>query len=169
MKPAASGRGQGAGAPTSPSNTVYAVPAPLYTLGYEGRSLREFLDRLAQAGVSRLVDVRELPLSRRPGFSKTKLSEALRELGIEYVHVRPLGNPKANRERYRAGDVEGGAEIYRRHLHNGSYSALVELAGGLGDEPACLMCFERDHQHCHRAVIVESLGDLRPDVTVEHL
>lgn len=151
------------------SNTVPALPAPLYTVGYEGLSLPDFLDRLAGAGVARLVDVRELPLSRRPGFSKTKLREALGELGIDYVHVRPLGNPKANRERYWAGDVEGGAEVYRRHLHNGSYPALVELAEGLDDEPTCLMCFERDHAHCHRAVIVESLGDLRPDVSVAHL
>jgi uncharacterized protein (DUF488 family) len=161
-------RREGAGAPTSVSNTVSALPAPLYTVGYEGLSLPEFLDRLAQAGVSRLVDVRELPLSRRRGFSKTKLAEALGELGIEYVHARPLGNPKPNRERYWAGDVEGGAEVYRRHLHNGSYPALVELADDLDDEPTCLMCFERDHHHCHRAVIVESLADLRPDVPVEH-
>jgi uncharacterized protein (DUF488 family) len=145
------------------------LPAPLYTVGYEGLSLPEFLDRLAQAGVSRLVDVRELPLSRRPGFSKTKLAEALGELGIEYVHARPLGNPKSNRERYWAGDVDGGTEVYRRHLHTGSYPALVELANGLDDESTCLMCFERDHEHCHRAVIVESLADLRPDVPVEHL
>ncbi len=65
-------RRERAGAPTSVTDTVSAVPALLYTLGYEGLSLAEFFDRLAQAGVSRLVDVRELPLSRRPGFSKTK-------------------------------------------------------------------------------------------------
>ena len=145
------------------------MPATLYTVGYEGLSLPEFLDRLVQAGISRLVDVRELPLSRRPGFSKTKLAAALGELGIEYVHARPLGNPKSNRERYRAGDVEGGAEVYRRSLHNGSYPALLKLAEGLDDEPTCLMCFERDHEHCHRAVIVESLAQLRPDVPVAHL
>jgi uncharacterized protein (DUF488 family) len=157
------------GAPISASNTVPALTARLYTLGYEGLSLAEFLNRLARAGVSRLVDVRELPLSRRPGFSKTKLAAALRELGIEYVHARPLGNPKPNRERYWAGDVEGGAEVYRRHLHHDSYPALKELADGLDEEPTCLMCFERDHELCHRAVIVESLADLRPDVSVEHL
>ena len=151
------------------SNTFSALPAPLHTVGYEGLTLPAFLDLLAQAGVARLVDVRELPLSRRPGFSKTKLSEALGELGIDYVHARPLGNPKPNRERYWAGDVKGGAAVYRRHLHNGSYPTLVALAEGLDDEPTCLMCFERDHDHCHRAVIVESLAELRPDVLVEHL
>jgi uncharacterized protein (DUF488 family) len=72
----------------------------LYTVGYQGRSLAELLDSLSRAEVQRVVDVRELPLSRKPGFSKTALAAALAERGIEYVHVKPLGNPKANRERY---------------------------------------------------------------------
>jgi len=131
--------------------------------------MSELLDVLVQAGVERLVDVRELPLSRRPGFSKTALGEALAEAGIDYVHVKPLGNPKENRERYWSGDVAGGAEVYRRHLHNGSYSALVELAESLDGEKACLLCFERDHAVCHRSVIVDSLLDLRPDLQVTHL
>jgi uncharacterized protein (DUF488 family) len=152
-----------------PSNTLRDVPTPLYTVGYEGRSVGELLDALVQADVQRLVDVRELPLSRRRGFSKTALSEALAELGIEYVHIKPLGNPKPNRERYWSGDVEGGAEVYREHLHNGSYDALVKLAGSLDSEAACLLCFERDHAVCHRDVIVNSLLELRPDVTVRHI
>lgn len=142
---------------------------PLYTVGYEGRSLPELLNALADAGVRRLVDVRELPLSRKRGFSKTALGEALSNVGIEYVHARALGNPKPNRERYWSGDVEGGAEIYRRHLHNGSYSVLRELAESLDADAACLLCFERDHAVCHRDVIVESLRELRPDLVVEHL
>lgn len=133
----------------------------LFTVGYQGRSLDELIDELVGAGVERLVDVRELPLSRRRGFSKTALSETLREAGIEYVHVRALGNPKPNRERYWAGDVAGGAAVYRRHLNNGSRSALVALADSLGDEPACLLCFERNHAECHRDVIVEALQAVR--------
>lgn len=128
--------------------TPAARPPTLFTVGYEGRSLDELVD----AGVERLIDVRELPLSRRRGFSKTTLSEALREAGIEYVHVRALGNPKPNRERYWAGNVEGGAAVYRKHLNNGSRSALLELAESLGADRACLLCLEsdRDHTECHR-------------------
>jgi uncharacterized protein (DUF488 family) len=151
------------------SNTDPDVSAPLYTVGYEGRSISELLDTLVQADVQRLVDVRELPLSRRRGFSKTALSEALAEVGIEYVHVRPLGNPKPNRERYWSGDVAGGAETYREYLHDGSYGALLQLAESLDGAAACLLCFERDHAACHRDVIVDSLLDLRPDLAVEHL
>lgn len=141
----------------------------LFTVGYEGRSLDELIDELRGAGVERLVDVRELPLSRRRGFSKTALSEALREAGIEYAHIRELGNPKPNRERYLAGDVEGGAAVYRKHLNNGSRWALLELAESLGGDRACLLCFERNHAECHRDVIVEALQELQPDLAVSHL
>lgn len=146
-----------------------AVTPKLFTVGYERRSLDELIAELIDADIDRLIDVRELPLSRRRGFSKTALSDALRKAGIEYVHVKALGNPKPNRERYWAGDVEGGAAVYRKHLNNGSRSALVELADSLGEDPACLLCFERDHTECHRDVIVEALQELRPQLTISHL
>jgi uncharacterized protein (DUF488 family) len=145
------------------------VTPKLFTVGYERRSLDELIAALVDAGVKRLIDVRELPLSRRPGFSKTALGEALRDAGIEYVHAKALGNPKPNRERYWAGDIEGGAAVYRKHLSNGSRSALVELADSLGDGRACLLCFERDHTECHRDVIVEALTELQPALAVRHL
>lgn len=151
------------------TNRVPTVSAKLFTVGYEGRSLEELVAALHAAGVERLIDVRELPLSRRRGFSKTALGDALRESGIEYVHVRALGNPKPNRERYWAGDVEGGAAVYRKHLNNGSRWALVELAESLGGDPACLLCFERDHTECHRDVIVQELQELEPRLKVSHL
>lgn len=141
----------------------------LFTVGYEGRSLNELVDASCAAGVERLIDVRELPLSRRKGFSKTALGETLRKSGIEYTHVKALGNPKPNRERYWAGDVEGGAAVYRKQLNSGSRSALVELAESLGDDPACLLCFERDHAECHRDVIVQELRELKPRLKVSHL
>ncbi len=151
------------------ANSAPTMSAKLFTVGYEGRSLDELVGTLYAAGVERLIDVRELPLSRRRGFSKTALGDTLRESGIEYVHVKALGNPKPNRERYWAGDVEGGAAVYRKHLNNGSRSALVELAESLGDDPACLLCYERDHTECHRDVIVQELQELQPRLKVSHL
>jgi uncharacterized protein (DUF488 family) len=145
------------------------VTPKLFTVGYEGRSVDELIAELVGAGVERLVDVRELPLSRRRGFSKTALGDALRNAGIEYVHVRALGNPKPNRQRYWAGDIEGGAAVYRKHLNNGSRGALIELAESLGDDPSCLLCFERNHVECHRDVIVDALQELHPDLRVSHL
>lgn len=150
-------------------NRVPTMAPRLFTVGYQGRALDEMIAELMSAGVERLVDVRELPLSRRPGFSKTALGDALRAAGIEYVHVKALGNPKPNRERYWAGDIKGGAAVYRKHLNNGSRSALVELGDSLSEARACLLCFERDHTECHRDVIAEALTELQPALAVSHL
>lgn len=150
-------------------NRVPTMAPRLFTVGYQGRALDEMIAELMSAGVERLVDVRELPLSRRPGFSKTALGDALRAAGIQYVHVKALGNPKPNRERYWAGDIEGGAAVYRKHLNHGSRSALVELGDSLTEARACLLCFERDHTECHRDVIAEALTELQPALAVSHL
>ncbi len=141
----------------------------LHTVGYEGRSSEEFVATLVDAGIARLFDVRELPLSRKKGFSKTALSQALEAAGIEYIHVRALGNPKPNRERYWAGDVEGGASAYRDHLRGNAQQALDDLLLSIDEQPACLMCFERNHEVCHRDVIVDSLREMQPKLAVEHL
>lgn len=141
----------------------------LFTIGYEGRTQDDVIARLKSAGVTRVVDVRELPLSRKRGFSKSPLAEALASAGIRYEHVRALGNPKPYREKYRAGDHEGGAREYRRHLHNGSYPALVELADSIKGDKTCLLCFEEQHDLCHRAVIAGAIAERLPRVAVVHL
>jgi uncharacterized protein (DUF488 family) len=144
------------------------MPATVYTVGYEKRTVDDLVRDLRAAGVRTLVDVRELPLSRRRGFSKTKLREALEAGAIAYRHMRPLGNPKPYRELYWAGKVEAGAAAYREHLHGVSGEALRELAGDLDDD-MCLLCVEHDHAVCHRAVIVDALMALRPGLNVTHL
>jgi uncharacterized protein (DUF488 family) len=141
----------------------------LFTIGYEGRTQADLIESLQQAGVSRVVDVRELPLSRKKGFSKTPLAAALASSGIAYEHARALGNPKKYRERYKAGDTEGGASDYRRHLHNGSSWALIELADSIAGEKTCLLCFEEQHDLCHRAVIAGAIAERLPRVAVVHL
>jgi uncharacterized protein (DUF488 family) len=141
----------------------------VFTIGYEGLGVAEFVDRLKQAGITRVVDVRELPLSRRHGFSKSMLAKALEAAGIRYEHVRALGNPKLLRDRFKAGDVAGGARAYRVHLHNGSHGALLELAESLQDDTTCLLCVEREHQLCHRAIIAGALAERLPQVAVVHL
>ena len=141
----------------------------LFTIGYQGRSVPELIERLKAAHVERVVDVRDLPHSRRAGFSKTPLQEALTSAGIEYEHVRDLGNPKPTRDRYKRGDVDGGAREYRAHLHNGSYPALVALAESLAGAKTCLLCFEHAHETCHRAVIAGAVAERLPRVAIEHL
>lgn len=142
----------------------------VFTIGYEQHRRPETLiAALGAAGVRRIVDVRELPLSRRRGFSKTALASALEDAKIEYEHVRALGNPKRFRDLYRSGRRCEGERRYRAHLHNGSYPALVELGETLKDAPTCLLCFEAAHEECHRAVIVESLEARLSELDVVHL
>ena len=69
----------------------------LFTIGYEGATMADFLAALGAAGVRRVIDVRALPLSRRSGFSKTPLKNALAEVGIDYVHLKALGTPPSGR------------------------------------------------------------------------
>jgi len=141
----------------------------LFTVGYEGATPESLVRSLRAAGVERVVDVRELPLSRRRGFSKTKLSETLRGAGIEYEHVRALGNPKANRERYDRGRVAEGARHYRVHLRNRAATALLDLSASIRTRPTCLLCVERSYTECHRSTLADAIRELDREVTIEHL
>jgi uncharacterized protein (DUF488 family) len=146
------------------------VPPQLYTIGYEDHKTPASLTAaLLRVGVVRLVDVRELPISRRRGFAKRALSEALAASGIAYEHDRALGNPKPSRDLYRSGQQEEGERQYLAHLRNGSATAVDALAAGLSDAATCLLCFEADHTTCHRALIVEELRDRCPGLQVKHL
>ena len=135
-----------------------------FTVGYEGKSLHELLELLDEAGVERIVDVRELPLSRRKGFSKTPLSQALSKKGIEYVHVRAAGNP------YRAqkGDIQKCLALYGKHL-DAHPEVVVEVEGALNGRRAALLCVEEDVRCCHRSVLVKHLLAREPGRKVTHL
>jgi hypothetical protein len=128
------------------------------SIGYEGhRDVDVFAMTLATAGVERLLDVRELPISRKKGFAKTALSEALERAGIEYRHLKPLGNPKAFRDLYKSGDVAGGRTRYQRFLLSERPEALADLEALLHEKRSALMCVETDQAICHRDVIFNAL------------
>ena len=114
----------------------------LFTIGYEGRALDEFLGVLAKAKIDRLIDIRSLPLSRRRGFSKTPLSEALAGAGIEYLHLRSAGNPFRK-------EADAIAK-YKAHLPPGAIDDVAEAARG---HRAALLCYEADVATCHRGVL----------------
>jgi uncharacterized protein (DUF488 family) len=142
----------------------------LFTIGYEQTPARSVLDELEQAGVKLLVDVRAVASSRRPGFSKSQLAAGLDERGIAYVHLRGLGTPKEGREAARSGQFGVLHKIYAAHLKTpqareelDELSSLVKKAG-----PVCILCYERDHAHCHRQWIAEIIED-RDSVKVENL
>ena len=139
----------------------------IFTIGYEGATVDEFLTALKAAGVERLIDVRALPLSRRPGFSKSPLRGALEEAGIEYVHLKALGTPADGRAAARAGRHADMARIYAGQLELPEAMAqsaqMLDLAG---EKPTALLCFEREPAHCHRTLLLEAVA---PDAEVTHL
>jgi uncharacterized protein (DUF488 family) len=142
----------------------------LYTIGYEGQSLELFIMKLTANEVRTVVDVRELPLSRKPGFSKTRLSEALRDADIVYQSVRVLGSPRDLRHELReTRDWRKFSDRFQEHL-NGQTEALSELIESAYGEPTCLMCFERDSSTCHRSIVAERAVMLANNgLTVRHL
>lgn len=142
---------------------------PLCTIGYEGYSAEEWLESLVANRVEIVVDVREMPLSRKPGFSKTRLDEMLRSKGIDYLHLRALGNPKAYRDRLRHGwDFVEFADEYRRLL-DAQPEAIDALLALAIHRRTCLVCFEEDPAACHRSIVAEYVTEEQPELQVSHL
>jgi uncharacterized protein (DUF488 family) len=141
---------------TNAPSSLDCVESGLVSIGYEGRTASELIETLKDIGVVNLIDVRLTPLSRKPGLSKSKLAAAATAAGIRYVHLRPLGNPKDNREPFHSGDVATGRRRFATVLANPesveALDLLVDLArSGL----SAILCFEQQHDNCHRQVIIE--------------
>jgi uncharacterized protein (DUF488 family) len=143
----------------------------LRTIGYEAATQGAVIAALQGASVEVLIDVRAVASSRRAGFSKRLLAASLAEAGIDYVHLRALGTPKAGRQAARAGRHAEMVAIYEAHLADPQ--AQFELAEALDiarQRPSALLCFEAEAVHCHRRIVAERLTaafpfeveDLRP-------
>jgi len=139
----------------------------IFTIGYEATTVPEFVSALERAGVERVIDVRALPLSRRPGFSKSPLRAALAEAGIDYVHLKALGTPSDGRAAARAGRHSDLERIYAGQLELPEAIAqgaqMLELAR---EKPSALLCMEREPEHCHRTLLLKAIA---PDAEVTHL
>ena len=133
-------------------------PARIYTIGYEGATQPELIAALRQAGVERVIDVRAVPLSRKPGFSKNVLAAGLKEAGIDYVHLKALGTPPAGREAARKGQMEEMRLIFAEQLETPEAGVAAAQMVALAEEkPSALLCFERDPAGCHRTPLRESV------------
>jgi len=131
---------------------------PLATIGYEQSTLDAVLAALGRAGIETVIDVREVPNSRKPGLSKRLLAASLEEAGIGYVHLRALGTPKPGRQAARRGDIESMAAIYRAHLAGDAAQAALDEAVRIARRSrACLLCYERDHSQCHRDIVAAEM------------
>lgn len=142
----------------------------LFTLGYQGLKPEDFVNRLTEHGVKVLVDVREIPWSRKRGFSKSQLENTVSQYGIKYIHFKKLGSPSVLRKEVKeSGNYEQFFSGYEQYLDSqkeeiGSLLKLVE------DEVCCLMCFEKDAEMCHRKVIASEVKERdRNGLQVVHL
>ena len=139
----------------------------LFTIGYEGAYLADFLATLARHGVSVVVDVRELPLSRRKGFSKNSLAGALATVGVLYQHEKALGAPRDIRHRLRDdGNLATYFRGFDRYLTTQAVALEHVAETCMGN--VALLCFERDYKACHRSSVARELGRLA-DLVPIHL
>ncbi len=132
----------------------------IWTIGYENVGQADFVAALKDANIKTLIDVREVANSRRAGFSKKSLAAALDEVGIAYVHMKPLGTPKAGREAARKGDTDTMHRIFEaKMVEPESQLSLAETAEIAGKGRTCLMCLEHDWRVCHRSIVARHLTE----------
>jgi len=139
----------------------------IFTIGYESATVGEFLAALKSAGVERVIDVRAVANSRRPGFSKNLLRNELAEVDIDYIHLRALGTPADGRAAARAGRTEDLKRIYSGQLE--LPEAIAESAQMLAlasEKPSALLCYEREPGGCHRTLLLRAVA---PDAEVVDL
>jgi uncharacterized protein (DUF488 family) len=131
----------------------------IFTIGYEKATQAEVIAALAAAGVTRLIDVRAVPASRRPGFSKNILARSLAEHGIDYVHLKALGTPAEGREAARKGRHDVLERVYSGQLELPEAIAqaaqMIDLAG---EKPSALLCYEREPGGCHRSLLLRKVA-----------
>jgi uncharacterized protein (DUF488 family) len=146
------------------------VDLTLFTVGYQGHTVETFLDMLMAHGVEHVIDVRQLPFSRKPDFSKKRLTAHLAAVDIAYTHLVQLGTPKALRD-----------EV--RHTHD--YAAFFEAMDALvaaqpevvqialsivREQPSALLCFEAKYAGCHRLSVAHAIERLAGGrCTIVHL
>lgn len=130
----------------------------IHTVGYEGLHIDDFVIKIKNHGISQLIDVREIPLSRKRGFSKTALHERLKLEGIDYIHLKDLGSPKLLRESLKQNwDYVSFFNEFTEHLEK-KLHVLDGMLPSIYQNNSCLMCFEESADKCHRSVVADMLS-----------
>ena len=142
----------------------------LYTIGYEGRGIDEFVSLLKDNRITRLIDVREIPLSRKKGFSKSSLRNRLHEEDIEYVHIKALGSPSEIRNKLKEDwDYKYFFKAFSSYLHS-NWWAIEQAHNYLSDGINCIMCFESHPYQCHRSTVADKIKEYNGNcLKIEHI
>lgn len=140
---------------------IKAAPIAVYTLGYEERSVDGFLNKLLQAGIRRIIDVRANPVSRKYGFARSSLSSLASKLGFEYCHCPELGISSAMRR-----EVETPSEFrelfgyYERQILSTKADEVAKVAALMMSMPSVLVCMEKEAVDCHRSRLAARIAAL---------
>lgn len=135
----------------------------LYTVGYEGQDIDEFVAGLKKHGIKQLADIRKNPVSRKRGFSKKRLAEKLAEVGIEYTHWPTLGVPTLWRKEAKVKRITREA-MFKKYVqkvlpaHTEEISNLMKL---IPKSRLALLCYEADSTDCHRHYLVKEMQSLK--------
>jgi uncharacterized protein (DUF488 family) len=141
----------------------------LFSIGYEKARLADVVATLSGAGIATLIDVRDRPISRRPGFSKHQLAAAVEAAGIRYLSLRALGTPPEGREANRRREWERFWGIVELKLATAEAELALQQAAAVAQEgTSCLLCYEADWRQCHRRRVAEILNT-RHGFTLHHL
>jgi uncharacterized protein (DUF488 family) len=141
----------------------------LYTIGYEKTLLKDVISTLATTHVATLIDVRDRPISRRPGFSKRQLAAAVKDADMRYVHLQALGTPPEGRLAGRRREWDRFWGIVGEKLARPEAELALQEAAEIAEAaPSCLLCYEADWQICHRRRVAEILAQ-RHGFAVSHL
>ena len=142
----------------------------ILTIGYEGIDVDEFVERLKKYNVTRLIDVREIPISRKKGFSKTALKGKLEKENIKYVHFKSLGSPSPLRKKLKTNwDYNYFFKTYLKYLSK-NMDAIKEVYQYISDGINCIMCFERTPEKCHRSAVANKINEYSEyGLTIKHI
>lgn len=133
------------------------MPRQLFTIGYEGVDVDSFIEALQKHSIECLLDVRELPLSRKKGFSKNVLAGRLKEWGISYVHFKELGSPSDLRNNLKkTKNYTLFFEEMSQHIDK-NIDAIRQAHDFVRHKTCCLMCFEKSHEKCHRSLVADKI------------
>ena len=136
---------------------VFRMVRELFTVGYQGANIDNFINSLQANNIDCILDVRALPLSRKPGFSKTKLSSRLEHVKIHYIHLPELGTPKDIRDELKlTRDYVAFFKKMEKYLA-GKKDAIRQAYNQVINTRCCLLCFERLADQCHRKIVAEKI------------
>ena len=134
----------------------------LFTIGYEGKDIEEYVQVLEENMVKVVVDVRRNPISRKYGFSKTRMREKLASKGIDYIHIPKLGIESVRRRSLKTiADYNALFLWYENEVLDKEEVALSEIIELISlDKRVALTCFEADPTSCHRLMVSEKISEI---------